>query len=1060
MPQPTVFISYSHKDETEKEALLTHLGGLQRTGLITRWSDDQIGAGAAWKQDIKEAIDQASVAILLVTASFLDSKFITTQEVPALLARQKAGGLVIVPVIARACAWQRVEWLQQMNVRPKNGAPVWREGGRYADEELARIAEDVAAVVEKMTATKALPQSRVNYLNHLVDRYRYLDFRGMGVSDRVPLRLPLLEMYVPLKARIELPEGETWRRGLRLAGRQLSPAETETVGLRLSEPQPVLELLRQHPGLVVLGDPGAGKTTFLKYLALRLAQAEGEALGLGSRLPVLLPLSAYANALAEADISLDRFIADYYHQRVGELSLAPLLATALADGQALLLLDGLDEVKSSPQRRLVVDRVVDFFCAYRRQGNKFILTSRIVGYREVRPTTEGLAECTLVDFEIAEITDFIDKWTTALERAARGDTPVAAEAAGRERAELLAAVARNPGVRDLAANPLLLTILALMKRQGITLPERRVELYQKYVETLLKHWNLARGLDRPASRDLDVIETIRVLAPLALWMHQTSPGVGLVKREALLRQLTGILAERGQPEPEQAARQLLADAREHASLLLERGAGEYGFIHLTFQEYLAAVAIAHRAQRGPEAVVDFLAGYVGDDNWREVTLLTIAYLGLIQQWDELAGRVVRQLIKNSPGEPGQAVVLAGQAVADAWPGGVDPATKNWLGQVLAKTMAADRRVKPHLRAAAGDALAKLGDRRPGVDLLSPFPPPEERLGVRTLPDLEFCFIPAGPFWLGSPAEDDQAYADEKPLHRVVLPYDYWLGRYPVTVAQFDAFVAARGYQNPAYWPEAIANGAWQAGKFRRRLYDLKDNKIVVVGEEEVDRPYDFGEPFNLPNHPAVGISWYEALAFCRWLEEQLAVNSEQLSVNSGQLSVNRGQLGSGGSLATWRDLLTVKGYRLTLPSEAEWEKAARGPSTGSGQARRYPWGDEPDPNRANYEDTKLETTSAVGCFPGGVSPYGCEEMSGNVWEWTRSLWGRDWQKPDFRYPYEPTAGRENLQAGTDVLRVLRGGSLHLDHVSVRCAVRNRINPHLGSSTFGFRLVVSPFSSDL
>jgi predicted NACHT family NTPase len=106
--------------------------------------------------------------------------------------------------------------------------------------------------------------------------------------------------------------------------------------------------------------------------------------------------------------------------------------------------------------------VVDFFCAYRRQGNKFILTSRIVGYREVRPTTEGLAECTLVDFETAEIADFIDKWTAALERAARGDTPVAAEAASRERAELLAAVARNPGVRDLAANPLLLTILALI----------------------------------------------------------------------------------------------------------------------------------------------------------------------------------------------------------------------------------------------------------------------------------------------------------------------------------------------------------------------------------------------------------------------------------------------------------------------------------------------------------------------------------------------------------------------------------------------------------------------
>ena len=93
-----------------------------------------------------------------------------------------------------------------------------------------------------------------------------------------------------------------------------------------------------------------------------------------------------------------------------------------------------------------------------------------------------------------------------------------------EKAELLDAVARNQEVRRLASNPLLLTILALMKRQGVSLPERRVELYEQYVRVLLKHWNLARGLDRPPARDLDVVETVRVLAPLALWMHETSSG--------------------------------------------------------------------------------------------------------------------------------------------------------------------------------------------------------------------------------------------------------------------------------------------------------------------------------------------------------------------------------------------------------------------------------------------------------------------------------------------------------------------------------------------------------
>jgi hypothetical protein len=207
-----------------------------------------------------------------------------------------------------------------------------------------------------------LRQATQRYLTYVVDRYQYLDFKGMGATDRIPLRLPLVEMYVPLKARIELPEGETWQAELRLAGRKLNPEEAEGLAARRwSEPQPVLALLQQQPGLIILGNPGAGKTTFLKYLALRLAGGGGDILGLGARLPVLLPLSAYANALAEGDVPLDCFIVAYYRQRVDDLHLTALLAEALKRGEALLRLDGLDEVKELSQRQIVVQRVVDFF---------------------------------------------------------------------------------------------------------------------------------------------------------------------------------------------------------------------------------------------------------------------------------------------------------------------------------------------------------------------------------------------------------------------------------------------------------------------------------------------------------------------------------------------------------------------------------------------------------------------------------------------------------------------------------------------------------------------------
>lgn len=942
-------------------------------------------------------------------------------------------GLWVLAAVVGLGGWvvgrRQASALQQGNAAAKT--PVIT-GDIYGTVNVQVVADEIWQAMGQPRPAPNLREASQAYLQHLIDRYRYLDFKGMGIADRIALRLELIDMYVPLKARIEMPEGETWSRHLRLAGRQAGPDEIAAIGQRLSEPQPVLDLLQRHNGLIILGDPGAGKTTFLKYVTLQLALGQGPTLGIGQRLPVLLPLSAYANDLIERNVPLDRFIARYYQERGIALPLRDLLSEALARGGALLLLDGLDEVKNLTQRRVVVERVLDFFTTQQRHGNKFILTSRIVGYRDVRPTTDGLAECTLVDFEPADMADFIGKWTTALERAAQGHTAVAQADAEAERQGLQEAVERNPGVQALAANPLLLTILALMKRQGVTLPERRVELYQKYIEALLKTWNQARSLGRSAGRDLDVVETIRLLAPLALWMHQTSPGVGLVKREPLRRELEKICAERGLPQPEQAARQLLDDVREHAGLLLERGAGEYGFIHLTFQEYLAAVAIAQRDQRDVAGIVETLGRHVDDDNWHEVTMLTIGYIGIIQQLDQVAGEVVRRLIKQSPGQPGAAIVLAGQAVVDAMPGGVDQTTSRFVQTALAKALAADRQVAPLLRVQAGVALARLGDERPGVG--------RQPDG---LPDIAWCDIPAGPFTMGSdPKTDPNAFDDEKPQHTITLP-GYKISRYPITNAQFAAFSEAGGYQQADYWPEAQAQGFWQSGQVQNVIYYLDEDKNLQKRQEGWrSKPHDFGEPFNLTNHPVVGVSWYEALAFCRWLEQQI-VNSKWQIV-AGQSSAEQQQ---------WRDIQSAIGNhksKITLPSEAEWEKAARGVD-----GRRYPWGSEVDPNQANYEETKIGTTSTIGCFPGGASPYGVEEMSGNVWEWTRSLWGEDLSNAGFKYPYAATDGREDLAAGTSVPRVLRGGAFNYDERDVRCAVRLGDYPDLRNLSLGFRVVVSP-----
>jgi hypothetical protein len=142
MTQPVIFISYSHKDKKEKDRLLSHLSVLQYQRLIGLWSDDRIGAGADWEQEISEAMTQAKVAILLISANFLTSDFILGEEVPTVLKRRQSEGLTVFPVIAKACAWEEVDWLTEMNVRPKNGRPIWG-GSRRVDEDLAAIAMEV-----------------------------------------------------------------------------------------------------------------------------------------------------------------------------------------------------------------------------------------------------------------------------------------------------------------------------------------------------------------------------------------------------------------------------------------------------------------------------------------------------------------------------------------------------------------------------------------------------------------------------------------------------------------------------------------------------------------------------------------------------------------------------------------------------------------------------------------------------------------------------------------------------------------------------------------------------
>ena len=251
---------------------------------------------------------------------------------------------------------------------------------------------------------------------------------------------------------------------------------------------------------------------------------------------------------------------------------------------------------------------------------------------------------------------------------------------------------------------------------------------------------------------------------------------------------------------------------------------------------------------------------------------------------------------------------------------------------------------------------------------------------------ELVEVPSGPFLMGSSDADTLADPDERPQHTLELP-TYWIGKTEVTNAQFRSFVEGDGYSNQAYWTEA--GWAWRQGNTRTQPF------------------YWDGPQWNGDTQPVVGVTWFEAVAYVRWLSAQT-------------------------------------GREFHLPSEAEWEKAARGTD-----GRTWPWGNDWIEGRANTYEAGLNTTTPVGQYPEGASPYGALDMAGNVWEWCAT----EWQKP---YPYsvEDEWAADYLEQDGE-FRVLRGGSWSSEQKFARGADRYDSNArYLYSYNVGLRVASS------
>ena len=768
------------------------------------------------------------------------------------------------------------------------------------------------------------------YLSHIISRNRYLQLQGIRSGGKL-VNIELEHIYITLKATRTrtLDAEEVWLSEERLLApgeSQKRPQEprTETVTVK------VQEALAEHTRLVVLGDPGSGKTMLLRYLALCYARdrAEGltivrDRLGLAESgyLPILLPLrnlGAYLKAKYPSDDGTEghRRLLEFLRLYLrGERIDIPddFFDASLAAGQVVMLFDGMEVGEFDLRRR--VARLIEAFSSDNPQC-RIVVTSRIVGYAGPARLGGDFTTTTIRDFTLADVEQFLTHWHRLIAIGQMGPGESAEHVAAQQTVHLMEAIRSNPRVRELAINPLMLTVIALVHRDRIKLPERRAELYAEAVDVLLGKWDEARGVEKVRlfdDRPYDLTDRRLLLQSIALKVHEA--GHKEIGVDDLLAQVEGafVMIVADPRAAERAAECFPSVIRERTGLLVEAGQGVYRFSHLTFQEYLAAVEVAER-----DDYATYTLSHAADPFWREVILLEAGYLSTKNQ--AKTTQLIRA-IADAPQEPEpfHHLVLAAECVRDVGATRVEgnvaaeltqrlqqelerPIPERWTGwtSMLGRVIGTEERRKVMLRRriAAATALSRIESGNFGAGSSYWSPPDGEPVWVT---------IPAGEFWLGSDPHNPMALDDEKPAHRVFLP-EFQIARTPITNAQYQYYVEATGAKAPEDW---------------------------VDGQPPNDKL----------NHPVVNVTWHNVYAYCQWL---------------GQ----------------------VTGKAIALPSEAEWEKAARG-----GQDRRaYPWGDGFDLLKCNTIELGLDDTTPVDVFLAGASPYGCLDMAGNVWEWTRSPW--------------------------------------------------------------------------
>jgi formylglycine-generating enzyme required for sulfatase activity len=1034
-----VFISYAHADRDKAEQVEA---ALKAAGLRVFRDTSVIREGANWDMTIEDALRACNRMVLLLSSTTMPFRKEVHREWFYFDQERKP----LYPLLIEACdrhsrlyAYNYIDARHDLSAAldrliaalptpPEAPAPMTPAEGIAVVSDDAAPARDLPEALAALLAAIRAPTPDIALSFEQANAIRdhspadLTAYRLGRIAEWALPRYALDRRFVDLTLVLDKGENDPMR---------WQPAERQ----RYHDLRDVLAEHADSPALAVLGQPGSGKSTLLRRLQLdhsidRLRAGDADDAD-DAQVSFFIQLNTYRRPADGPLPSPRAWLNAAWAARYPKM---PPLDKFLNEGRALLLLDALNEMPhNSPaeyHERVALWR--DFTHEAARAGNRLVYSCRTLDYGAPLSGPDlRVPQIAVQPMSAEQVRRFLAAYVPAYEAQVWGELDGGAGF-------------------DLYQTPYFLKLLCDQVEATRTIPKGRAGLFTGFVRQALLREKDANPLFAP-----DTLLTAQDHQKLTLGRWRDA--FDLPERGALLPRLIHLafaMQERG-PETEgaqvrldyAAACALLDHARDAdivragvALNLLDEDLARYevAFFHQLLQEYFAARRLAatpdparvhvewtHETASPPlaEALGDLADGdplpSLPQTGWEE-SILTAAPMAADP--DAFVGDLIAH---NLP--------LAGRCAASPEVT-ISPALKRDLQDALIARSQDFARADVRARIAAGEALGALGDPR--------FERRDGPHGAYLMPPL--VDIPAGSYPLG---DDASGYDDERPAHTVELSA-FQIGQFPVTNAEYALFMAAGGYDDERWWTTDEAR-AWLRGEASTEGGKItwRDNRRILQGtteeairdlvrqnritseqadtwitirnwpetrfEQQLDEWYPSGKifrqpefwddaRFNGPSRPVVGVTWFEARAYCQWLSAQM-------------------------------------GQQFELPTEAQFEAAARGK-----EGRAYPYGPDFDAARCNAFESHIRRTTPVGAFD-NATPEGAFDLAGNAYTWTLSIY----DQARFLYPYRVDE-RDDVNS-TDVLRVLRGGSWRHSRGSARAAYRNRLTPGDRNVINGFRL---------